>query len=154
MMWIIHGYHPYPQEFIHHPWIFIQMHPDASMVVPISMMAEEDKDESSHVNMDQTNKEVQDTCPAFDNDLDSEVNNFTIEEDDHVFMAMVHLFDPHYFVHASSMVSRRLAEVFAKNSKLKGFEDIVPTSLHIYADVFSETAFDSLPEHHKWDHTI
>jgi hypothetical protein len=43
--------------------------------------------------------------------------------------------------------------VFAKNSKLKGFEDIVPMSL-AYADVFSKTAFDSLPEHHKWDHAI
>jgi hypothetical protein len=30
----------------------------------------------------------------------------------------------------------------------------VPTSLHTYTDVFSETAFDSLPERHKWDHTI
>jgi hypothetical protein len=52
------------------------------------------------------------------------------------------------------MVSRHLAEAFAKNSKPKGFEDIVPTSLHAYADVFSETAFDSLPERHKLDHAI
>jgi hypothetical protein len=34
------------------------------------------------------------------------------------------------------------------------FEDTVPTSLHAYANVFSETAFDSLPERHKWDHAI
>jgi hypothetical protein len=27
-------------------------------------------------------------------------------------------------------------------------------SLHTYANVFSETAFDSLPECCKWDHTI
>jgi hypothetical protein len=26
--------------------------------------------------------------------------------------------------------------------------------LQTYADVFSETAFDSLPEHCKWDHAI
>jgi hypothetical protein len=52
------------------------------------------------------------------------------------------------------MVSRRLVEVFAKNSKPKGFEDTVPTSLHTYADVFSETAFDSLQECRKWDHAI
>jgi hypothetical protein len=32
--------------------------------------------------------------------------------------------------------------------------DIVLTSLYTYADIFSETAFDSLPECHKWDHTI
>jgi hypothetical protein len=52
------------------------------------------------------------------------------------------------------MVSGHLAEVFAKNSKPKGFENIVLTSLHTYADVFSETAFNSLPERCKWDHTI
>jgi hypothetical protein len=85
--------------------------------------------------------------------IDSEVNNFTIE-DDYVFMAMVHLVDPHHFVHALSMVSGRLVEAFAKNSKPKGFEDIVPILLHAYADVFSETAFDSLPERCKWDHAI
>jgi hypothetical protein len=38
--------------------------------------------------------------------------------------------------------------------KLKGFEDIVSMALHEYADVFSETAFDSLPECCKWDHAI
>jgi hypothetical protein len=118
-------------------------------------IAEEvDEDESPHVNTDETDEEVQDIGPAFDNDLDSEVDNFTIEEDDCVFMAMVHPVDPHHFVRASSTVSGHLAEAFAKNSKLKGFEDIVPTSLHSYADVFSETAFDSLPERRKWDHAI
>jgi hypothetical protein len=30
----------------------------------------------------------------------------------------------------------------------------VLTSLHTYANVFDETAFDSLPERHKWDHAI
>jgi hypothetical protein len=115
---------------------------------------EVDKDESPHMNRDETDEGVQDTCLAFDDDLDSEVNNFTIEEDDCVFMTMVHVVDRHHFVRASSMVSGRLAEAFAKNSKLKGFEDIVPTTLHEYADVFSETAFDSLPERHKWDHAI
>jgi hypothetical protein len=69
-------------------------------------------------------------------------------------MAMVHPVDPHHFIRASSTVSGRLAEAFAKNSKLKGFEDIVPTTLHRYANIFSETAFDSLPECCKWDHAI
>jgi hypothetical protein len=117
-------------------------------------MVEEDEDESPHVNTDEIDEEAQDTGPAFDDNLDSEVDDFTIEEDDRVFMAMVHPVDPHHFVCASSTVSGHLAEVFAKNSKLKGFEDTVPTSLHTYADVFSETAFDSLPEHRKWDHAI
>jgi hypothetical protein len=78
-------------------------------------MAEEDEDESPHMDMDETDEEAQDTCPAFDDDLDSEVNDFPIEEDDRVFMTMVHLVDPHHFVCASSTVSRCLAEVFTKN---------------------------------------
>jgi hypothetical protein len=119
------------------------------------MMVEEvDEDESPHLNMEETDEGVQDTCLAFDNDLDSEVNNFTIEEDDRVFMTMVHLVNPYHFFHALSTVSRHLAEAFAKNSKLKGFEDIVLTTLHKYADVFSETTFNSLPKHCKWDHAI
>jgi hypothetical protein len=106
------------------------------------------------MNTDETDEEAQDTCPAFDNDLDSGVNDFIIAEDDHVFMTMVYPVDPHHFVRASSTVSGRLVEAFAKNSKPKGFEDIVPTTLHEYSDVFSETAFDSLPECRKWDHAI
>jgi hypothetical protein len=89
-------------------------------------MAEEDEDESPHMDMDETDEEVQDTGPAFDDDLDSEVDDFTIEKDDCVFMAMVHPVDPHHFVCASSTVSGCLVEAFAKNSKPKGFEDIVP----------------------------
>jgi hypothetical protein len=117
-------------------------------------MVEEDEDESPQVNTDETDEEAQDTCPALDNDLDSDVDDITIEEGDHIFMTMVHLVDPQHFVHALSTVSGCLAEAFAKNSKPKDFHDIVPTSLHAYADVFSETAFDSLPERCKWDHTI
>jgi hypothetical protein len=103
-------------------------------------MTAEDADESPHVNTEETDKEVQDWCPAFDDDLDSEVDDFAIEEDDHVFMTMVHLVDPYHFVRALSTVSGRLAEAFGKDSKPKVFEDIVLTSLHAYADVFGETA--------------
>jgi hypothetical protein len=117
-------------------------------------MVEEDKDESPHMNADGTDEEAQDTSPAFDDNLDSDVVDVAIEEDERVFMMMVHPVDPQHFVHASSTVSRRLAETSAKNSKPKDFEDIVPTSLHAYADVFSETAFNSLPERCKWDHAI
>jgi hypothetical protein len=52
-------------------------------------MVEEDEDESPQVNRDKTDEEAQDTCPAFD-------NNLTIEEDDHVFMTMMHPIDPHH----------------------------------------------------------
>jgi hypothetical protein len=52
------------------------------------------------------------------------------------------------------MVSRCLAEASTKNSKPKDFHNIVLTPLHAYANVFCKTAFDSLPEHYKWDHAI
>jgi hypothetical protein len=118
------------------------------------MMVEEvDEDESPHMNMDETDEGAQDTCLAFDDDLDGEVDDFT-EEGDRVFMAMVHPVNPHHFVRALSTVSGCPVEAFAKNSKPKGFEDIVPMTLHEYADVFSETTFNSLPKCHKWDHAI
>jgi hypothetical protein len=82
-------------------------------------MAAEDEDESPHMDTDETNEEVQDTGLALDDDLDSEVDNFTIEEDDCVFIVMVHPVDPQHFVHASSMVPRRLAEAFANQRVLR-----------------------------------
>jgi hypothetical protein len=84
------------------------------------MVKEIDEDESPHMNTDETDEGAQDTCPAFDDNLDSEVDDFTIEEDDCVFMMMVHPVNPHHFVHALSMVSGHLVEAFAKNSKPKG----------------------------------
>jgi hypothetical protein len=78
-------------------------------------MVEGDEDESPHVNTDETDEEAQDTCPALEDDLDSDVDDITIEEGDHVFMTIVHLVDPYHFVCASSMVSVRLAKAFAKN---------------------------------------
>jgi hypothetical protein len=112
-------------------------------------MSPYNEDESPHGNADETDEEAQDRCLALDDDFDSDVVDVAIEEADRVFMTMVHLVDPQHFVCALSTVSRRLAEAFSKNSKPKDFQDIVPTSLHGYANVFSETAFDSLPECHK-----
>jgi hypothetical protein len=86
---------------------------------------------------DETDEEAQDIGPAFDDDLDSDVIDFTIKEDDRVFMTMVHLVDPHHFVCASSMVSRRLVEASAKDSKPKCFEDTVPMPLHTHANVIT-----------------
>jgi hypothetical protein len=85
---------------------------------------EEDEDEFPHMDTDKTDEEAQDASLAFDDDLDSEVDDFTIEEDDRVFTAVVHPVDPHHFVRASSMVSGRLAEAFSKISEPKGFEDL------------------------------
>jgi hypothetical protein len=97
---------------------------------------------------------VQDFGPAFENELDFNVNNMEIEEDDHIFMTMVHLVNPHHFIHALSRVSGHLAEASAENSKPKGFYETVLITLHSYQDVFSETAFNALPQCWKWDHAI
>jgi predicted aspartyl protease len=59
-------------------------------------MAEEDKDESPHMGTDETDEEAQDTGLAFDDDLDNDVVDVTIEEDDRVFMTMVHPVNPHH----------------------------------------------------------
>jgi hypothetical protein len=114
----------------------------------------DDQDEATHVNANETEEEAQGEYPAFDDDLEFDADHIEIEEGDRVFMAMVHLVDPQHFVRASSMVSSCLAEASAKNSMPKGFHEIIPTALHSYEDVFSETAFDTLPQRRKWDHTI
>jgi hypothetical protein len=78
-------------------------------------MVEENEDESPHMDTDETDEEAQDIGPAFDDNLDSDIVDVIIEEDDRVFMTMVHLVDAHHFIHALSTVSRRLAEASAKN---------------------------------------
>jgi hypothetical protein len=114
----------------------------------------DDPDEATHVNTNETEEEVQGEGPAFDNDLKFDADHIEIEEGDHVFVAMVHPVDPQHFVRTLSTVSRHLAKASTKNSMPKGFHEIVPTALHSYEDVFSETAFNTLPQHRKWDHTI
>jgi hypothetical protein len=59
-------------------------------------MAEEDEDESPHMDVDETDEEAQDASPAFDDNLDSDVVDIAIEEDDRVFMTMVHPVNPHH----------------------------------------------------------
>jgi hypothetical protein len=114
----------------------------------------EDKDKSTHRNMGETDEEVQDLGPAFDNDLDLDVDNIDIEEDDHVFIVMVCPVDLHHFVHTSSTVSGHPAEVSTKNSKPKESHEIVLMAMHGYANVFSEIACDILPQHRKFNHAI
>jgi hypothetical protein len=63
-------------------------------------MAEEDKDESPHMDTDETDEEAQDIGLASDNNLDSDVIIVIIEEDDRIFMTMVHPVDPHHFIRA------------------------------------------------------
>jgi hypothetical protein len=114
----------------------------------------DDQDEATHVNANETEEEVQGECPAFDDNLKFDTDHIEIEEGDHIFMAMVHLVNPQYFMRASSMVFRHLAEASAKTSTPNGFHEIVPTALHSCEDVFSKTAFNTLPQRRKWDHTI
>jgi hypothetical protein len=112
------------------------------------------QDEATHVNVNETEEEVQGKCPAFDDDLKFDADNIEIEKGDCIFMVMVHLVDPQHFVRGLSTVSRHLAKASTKNSTLKGFHEIVPTALHSYEDVFSKMAFDTLPQGQKWDHAI
>jgi hypothetical protein len=114
----------------------------------------DDQDDATLVNANETDEEVQGECPAFDDDLEFDADHIEIEEGDRVFMVMVHPVDPQHFMRASSTVSRHLAEASAKNSMPKGFHEIVPAVLHSYEDVFSKTAFGTLPQRQKWDHAI
>jgi hypothetical protein len=115
----------------------------------------DDQDESTHKNTGETNEEVQGIGPAFDDDLDCDVDNIKIKEDDHVLMVIVHLVNPHYFICASSMVSIHLAKASsAKNSQPKGFNETMAIALHGYANIFSKMAFDASPQCWKCDHAI
>ena len=77
-----------------------------------------------------------------------------IEEADRIFVATLYPEHPLEFIRASSTVSQRLAEAFAKNTDQKSFRDVVPASLHEFEDIFSKESFDTLPERRKWDHAI
>ena len=77
-----------------------------------------------------------------------------IEDSDRIFVANIHLFAPSQSIRAVQTVSQRLADAFVKNSEMKSFRDLAPECLHDFDDVFSEGAFDSLPERRKWDHVI
>jgi hypothetical protein len=74
-------------------------------------MTEEDEDESPHMDTEKTDEEAQDASPAFDDDLDSEVDDLTIEEDDRVFMTMVHPVD-YSMSHILSFFTRTIYRVF------------------------------------------
>jgi hypothetical protein len=90
---------------------------------------------------------VQDTGPAFDNDLDHNVDD--IENNDCIFIVMVHLVNPHHFICTSSIVCGYLAEAFSKNFKPKGLHETMQMVSHAYEDVLSETAFNMLPQCQK-----
>jgi len=66
----------------------------------------------------------------------------------------IHLFAPPQSIRTVQTVSQRLAEAFTKNSDIKLFCELTHECLHDFDNVFSEGAFNSLPERRKWDHAI
>jgi hypothetical protein len=142
------------REAIAHKATILRINACQARAFPSMIEELDDQDEATHVNTNETEEEAQGEGPAFDDDFEFDADHIEIEEGDRIFMVMVHLVDLQHFIRASSMVSGRLAEASAKNSMPKGFHEIVPTALYSYEDVFSETAFDTLPQRQKWDHTI
>lgn len=60
-------------------------------------------------------------------------------------------------VNATSTISQRIAEGFARNSaeaRPRSLQDQVPRDIKDYEDVFAKTSFDTLPSHREWDHAI
>jgi len=59
-------------------------------------------------------------------------------------MTIVHL-EGHQ-IQATGNISQRLAEAYHWNAQMKSFQNMVPNYLHGFEDVFSEEAYDKLPE--------
>ena len=89
-----------------------------------------------------------------DDDEEEDLRDARIEAEDRIFVATLYLDNLLEFIRATSTVSQRLAEAFAKNADVKSFCDVVPESLHEFGEVFAKESFDSLPERRKWDHVI
>jgi len=104
----------------------------------------EDADEEDEVNMDPTASDIP----------------FDIEEGDWVWATG--LIPEAQYIQASSTISQRLAEGFAKNAEANptlptggsGSKDPVPDYVKIFGQVFSEEGFAKLPNRKPWDHAI
>jgi hypothetical protein len=85
---------------------------------------------------------------------------FDIEEGDRVWATG--LIPEAQYVQATSTISQRLAEGFAKNSEAKptlptggsGSKNPIPDYVKIFGQVFSEEGFAKLPNRKPWDHAI
>ncbi len=77
-----------------------------------------------------------------------------IEEGDRVFATAYRT--PPEEVNATSTISQRIAEGFARNmdAKPRTLREQIPKALWDFEDVFAKTSFDSLLEHREWDHAI
>jgi hypothetical protein len=70
--------------------------------------------------MGETDEEVQDTCLAFDDDLDHDVDDIEIEEADCILMVIVHAVNPCHFICTLSMVSGHIAEASSRTPGQRG----------------------------------
>jgi hypothetical protein len=85
---------------------------------------------------------------------------FDIEEGDRIWATG--LIPEAQYVQATSTISQRLAEGFARNSEAKpilptggsGLKDPIPDYVKIFGQVFSEEGFAKLPNRKPWDHAI
>ena len=85
---------------------------------------------------------------------------FDIEDGDRVWATR--LIPEAQYIQASSTISQRLAEGFAKNTEAKptlptggsGSKDPIPDYVKIFGQVFSEEGFAKLPNRKPWDHAI
>jgi len=104
----------------------------------------EDADEEDEVNVDPTASDIP----------------FNIEEGDHVWATR--LIPEAQYIQASSTISQRLAEGFAKNTEANptlptggsGSKNPIPDYVKIFGQVFSEEGFAKLLNPKPWDHTI
>ncbi|CAK5268475.1 unnamed protein product, partial [Mycena citricolor] len=80
---------------------------------------------------------------------DVEEDDDSLEAGDRIFCTR---FNPSENIRATSTVSQRLAEAFAKNSAPP--RDSIPEWAREFEDVFSKESFDNLPERRPWDHAI
>jgi len=104
----------------------------------------EDADEEDEVNIDPTAPDIP----------------FDIEEGDRVWATRLIL--EAQYIQASSTISQRLVEGFAKNAEANptlptggsGSKNPIPDYVKIFRQVFSEEGFAKLPNHKPWDHAI
>ena len=86
--------------------------------------------------------------------------SFDIEEGDRVWATS--LIPEAQYIQATSTISQRLAESFAKNTEPnptlpvggKGSSGSVPDYVKTFGQVFSEEGFAKLPNRKPWDHAI
>jgi hypothetical protein len=102
---------------------------------------------------------TEDTSETLEDEPVSDIP-FDLEEGDRVWATG--LLPKAEYVQATSTISQRLAETFAKNTEPhptlptggRGSKDPVPDYMKMFGQVFSEEGFAKLPNQKPWDHAI